>query len=191
MKKSIIIVSLLMLFSLAHGQSEPSNFRSIAETENNFNSGNIAARMVEGLGFRYYWASEGLRSEDLIFSPVKGGRNSRETINHIYGLSGFLLSALEKKIFVDVNMDNNTFDEVRTATLKNLERAVGILKKSKDSDFKDYNIRFANGSEMPFWNAINGPIADAIYHTGQVVLMRRMSGNPIAEGVSVLTGVKN
>jgi len=144
--------------------------------------------MVEGLGFRYYWASEGLRTEDLAFSPTEGGRSSRETINHIFGLSGFLLSALEKEVFKDVSPEGMTFDQVRTATFKNLEKIVNILKKSKDSDFNNYNIRFENGGEMPFWNAVNGPISDAIYHTGQVVLMRRMSGNPINPNISVLSG---
>lgn len=38
---------------------------------------------------------------------------------------------------------------------------------------------------------INGPITDAIYHTGQVVSFRRTSGNPIPKGVNVFLGVKN
>ncbi len=44
--------------------------------------------------------------------------------------------------------------------------------------------------EYPFWNNINGPIADAIWHVGQVVSFRRSSGNPFPKGVSVLTGKK-
>jgi hypothetical protein len=43
-------------------------------------------------------------------------------------------------------------------------------------------------SEYPFWNNLNGPIADAIWHTGQVVLLRRSSGNPFNSKVSVLSG---
>ena len=43
-------------------------------------------------------------------------------------------------------------------------------------------------SEFPFWNLINGPIADAIWHTGQVVTLRRASGNPFNSQVSVLQG---
>jgi hypothetical protein len=44
--------------------------------------------------------------------------------------------------------------------------------------------------EFPFWNLINGPIADAIWHVGQVVSFRRSSGNPLPQGVNVLTGTK-
>lgn len=189
MKYLVTIICLTLFFNLSQSQESP--FKSIAETESTFNSGNIAARMVEGLGFRYYWATEGLRGEDLAFAPAEEGRNSRETVNHLYSLTRFLLSALEKEVFDTGKANEMTFEQVRTETLENLERSVSILKRSKDTDFADYNIKFANGGQMPFWNAINGPIADAIYHTGQVVLMRRMSGNPIPEGVNVLVGVKN
>lgn len=176
----------MAFLNVGFGQELP--FRSIAETERSFNSGSIAARMVEGLGFRYYWATEGLKTTDLTFEPVEEGRNSRETVNHLHTLSGFLLSALEKEVFVAGNSAELSFDQIRKETLQNLEKVVNILKASKDSDFKDYNIRYANGGQLPFWNVINGPIADAIYHTGQVVLMRRMSGNPINPNISVLTG---
>lgn len=186
MRNFLTAICLIAFLNVGFGQELP--FRSISETENTFSAGNIAARMVEGLGFRYYWASEGLRAEDLEYSPTENGRSSKETINHVFGLSTFFLSALEKEVFEDKSTDGLTIDQVRAATLRNLEKAVSILKNSKDSDFKDYNIRYANGGQIPFWNAINGPIADAIYHTGQIVLMRRMSGNPINPNISVLTG---
>lgn len=183
-----LLTILCLVACLNIGQAQESSFKSIAETETKFSSGNIAARMVEGLGFRYYWATQGLRSEDLAFAPVEEGRNSLQTVSHLYSLSRFLLHALEKQVFDAGNAANMTFVEIRTETLQNLEKAVSILKNSKNSDFKNYNIKFADGRELPFWNAINGPIADAIYHTGQIVLMRRMSGNPINPNISVLTG---
>ncbi|MFY0592467.1 MAG: hypothetical protein JXQ92_07440 [Roseivirga sp.] len=172
--------------NISYAQNSP--FASITELETDFTAGNVAARMIEGLGFRYYWATEGLTEKDLKFAPVKEGRNSKQTIEHLYGLSRFLMSALEKETFTDVDMTKMTFKELRNGTLKNLEKAVSILKNSKESDFKAYNIKFANGGQMPFWNAINGPMSDAVYHTGQIVLMRRMSGNPINPNISVLTG---
>jgi len=49
----------------------------------------------------------------------------------------------------------------------------------------------SNKSEFPFWNLINGPISDALWHVGQVVSFRRGSGNPLPNGVNVLTGVKS
>ena len=43
-------------------------------------------------------------------------------------------------------------------------------------------------TELPFWNMINGPIADALWHCGQIVSFRRSSGNPYNSNASVLTG---
>jgi hypothetical protein len=43
-------------------------------------------------------------------------------------------------------------------------------------------------SEFPFWNLINGPISDCLWHVGQVVSFRRASGNPLSDKISVLTG---
>ncbi|OEK05078.1 DinB family protein [Roseivirga misakiensis] len=186
MRVIAILFSLFIVVNLSHAQN--TTFASITDLESDFTPGNVAARMVEGLGFRYYWASEGLGAEDLKFGPVEEGRNSRATVDHIYNLSRFLLSALEKKVFEAGNPREMSFANVRNETLNNLEKAVKILKSSKQADFADYNIKFNDGREMPFWNAINGPIADAIYHTGQIVLMRRMSGNPINPNISVLTG---
>ena len=40
----------------------------------------------------------------------------------------------------------------------------------------------------PFWNMINGPIADALWHAGQVASFRRSSGNPMNPRVDVFMG---
>lgn len=69
--------------------------------------------------------------------------------------------------------------------------ASDILKGSRAGDMEDFNIIFQRGenkSEFPFWNLLNGPIADAIYHVGQVVSQRRTSGNPLSSKVNVFSG---
>lgn len=43
-------------------------------------------------------------------------------------------------------------------------------------------------TELPIWNLINGPIADAIWHVGQVVSFRRASGNPFNAKVNLMMG---
>jgi len=73
--------------------------------------------------------------------------------------------------------------------LENFKKASEILLKS--TDLLEYKIVFKSekgSTEYPFWNNINGPIADAIWHTGQVVLLRRASGNPFNSKVSVFNG---
>ena len=44
-------------------------FKSIPEYPDNYKSGNIIQRMIQGLGYRYYWATEGLTDKDLKYRP--------------------------------------------------------------------------------------------------------------------------
>ena len=85
-----------------------------------------------------------------------------------------------------------TFEELRTKTLLQIQQASEILKKA-DANLEDFDMIFerTNGKqEYPFWNLINGPIADALWHVGQIVTFRRSSGNPLPKGVNVLQGTK-
>jgi len=153
----------------------------------------VAARMIDGLGFRYYWATEGLRPEDLAFKPSAEARTSEETIDHILGLSEMVVNATKRAPNVRNSEEAQpmlTFEEKRKATLGNLETASDLLK-SGTVKLEDCNIIFQNGensSEYPFWNNLNGPIADALWHCGQVVSFRRSSGNPFNSKVSVFSG---
>ncbi|MBL4904447.1 MAG: hypothetical protein JKZ00_00090, partial [Flavobacteriaceae bacterium] len=45
-----------------------------------YTAGTVASRMVDGLGFRYYWATEGLTEKDLAFRPNSEARTTLETI---------------------------------------------------------------------------------------------------------------
>ena len=83
------------------------------------------------------------------------------------------------------------FTETRKKTLLNIQKASKIF--SKENDLSKFTMVFKRGektTEFPFWNQINGPISDALWHVGQVVSFRRSSGNPFPKGVSVLQGVK-
>jgi hypothetical protein len=138
---------------------------------------NVAARMIDGLGYRYYWATLGLREADIAYKPSEDSRTTGETIDHIYGLSRFILSAPRSKANEEL-----TFKEKRKRTLENFQLASNRLKEAEGEKLEDFKNNF------PYWNIINGPISDAIYHTGQVVAYRRASGNPIHPGVSVFSG---
>ncbi|MEQ9412191.1 MAG: hypothetical protein RIF39_00100, partial [Cyclobacteriaceae bacterium] len=65
------------------------------------------------------------------------------------------------------------------------------LKSTTKNDLSELNMVFQSGdhqTEFPFWNLLNGPISDAIWHVGQVVSFRRSSGNPINSKAEVLLG---
>lgn len=161
-------------------------YYQIPEPSPEFTAGTSASRMVDGLGFRYYWATEGLSELDLSFKPNAEARTAEETIDHIYHLSIRILNATLIKVNGPAEL-SMTFTEKRKKTLENLLQASTILRKSKD--VSQYKILFPN-RELSFWCVINGPIADAIWHVGQLVSFRRCSGNPLPKGVNVLTGTK-
>ena len=164
-------------------------YYEIPEAPKNYTEGTVAARMIDGLGFRYYWGTEGLREKDLQYKPNEEARTVRETLDHILGLSIMTLSALEGKEVVFKKSDHLSFNELRKETLENFKKASDILKESDDlSKFVMKIARRDGVAEFPFWNQLNGPIADALWHVGQIVSFRRSSGNPFPKGVSVLTG---
>lgn len=167
-------------------------YYQIPEYAEQFTSGTVASRMVDGLGFRYYWGTEGLRSKDLDFKPSEDARTAGETIDHILGLTQTLVNAVTgKENDGSLDITQMDFEEKRKATLKNIERASKVLRQSGDKDMENFKLIFKGKStsyEYPFWNMINGPLADAIWHVGQVVSFRRSSGNPFNSKASLFNG---
>ncbi|MFD0861503.1 hypothetical protein ACFQ1M_04740 [Sungkyunkwania multivorans] len=193
MKVKGILFSLMSIFAVVTVAQETMSelpYHQIPDAPESYTAGTVAARMVDGLGFRYYWATEGLREKDLEYKPNKESRTTAQTIDHIYGLSKTIINATLKKPNISSEEKELSFEQKRAATLNNFKRAADILRSS--DDISQYNMVFqqADGrtSEFPFWNHINGPIADAIWHCGQVVSFRRASGNPFNSKVSLLRG---
>ena len=188
MKLYLNILSLFFFVSMYSQKVMDENlpYYEIPDYPESFTAGTISARMLDGLGFRYYWATEGLRQEDLNYRPSDDARTSGETIDHIFGLSKIIVNATMKKANgTDEVLSEMTFVQKRQKTLENIKIAADILRTSKDvSEFK---LIFGE-REIPFWNSINGPIEDAVWHCGQVVLLRRSSGNPYNSKASVFSG---
>lgn len=191
MKYLLLFIVCASTSSLA--QDSTDYYYKIPDYPESFNAGTVAARVVDGLGFRYYWGTVGLRTEDLDYKPSVEARTAAETIDHIYGLTNVLVNSTRRlpNDFTKKYDEELTFEEKRDKTLQNIQEASEILKKSSAEDLESYKIVFINSrgtSEYPFWNQLNGPLADAIWHVGQVVSFRRASGNPFNSNVSVLRG---
>ena len=192
MKKIIIILFLTMN---AMNSQEKLPFYEITEIPNEINSTNLMVRMIEGLGFRYHWATENITEKDLKYRPSKDAMSNYETIEHIYDLSNTIYNS--SKSLPNIRSKKKTsmdFISLRKETLNNLKLTCEVFKSFNDEDLKNVKIIFQDKSrkyEFPIWNLINGPISDAIYHTGQLVSFRRTSGNPIPKGVNVFLGAKN
>ena len=186
-----IIISLALLLMINTGFSQELPFRQIPEYPISMNEGSAIARFVEGLGYRYYWATEGLTEDDLSFKPSPDARTTRETADHLYGLARFTLYAVRgDTIVAGGEYQRLSFPELRKETLEMLWEASRLLR---DPSFEPVPIIFpvaadGSGRSLPFWHLLNGPISDALYHTGQVVSFRRTSGNPMNPKVNVFMG---
>ncbi|WP_421872631.1 hypothetical protein [Marinoscillum sp.] len=180
-------ITTLFITSLLQAQSGLP-YSQIPDYPEEFTAETATARMIDGLGFRYYWATDSLRAEDLAYKPSEEGRTSRETLEHIHGLANFLLCTTRQQNQTAVDVSEMSFEELRASTLSSIEEASNTLKSGKVK-LDDLLITFEGSDKTyPFWNQLNGPIADALWHVGQVVLMRRSSGNPFNSNVSVFTG---
>ncbi len=192
MKTIYIICFFSITCSGIQGQDRTLPYYEIPSYPENFTAGTVAARMIDGLGFRYYWATEGLRKEDLVHKPSPEARTSEETLTHIYEMSVTILNSTTFTPNVSqVEKPKLPFEEMRKSTLENLKAASNKLLTTEDVEMKDYKIIVKNDSntkEYPFWNHINGPIADCLWHVGQIVSFRRSSGNPISEKINVFSG---
>ncbi|MBJ2173312.1 hypothetical protein JBL43_03635 [Aureibaculum sp. A20] len=189
--KPFVYIVLLFTISSINAQNMKSDlpYAVVPPHPEKYTATTVAARMIDGLGFRYYWATEGLRPEDLDYKVSDEGRTSAETVHHIYDLSKMIVNATTKTPNGKIEKDSLSFDELRSATLLNFQKASTILLEAESLD--DFNIIFKNDygtSEHPFWISISGTIEDAIWHSGQIAMLRRASGNPFNSKVSVFSG---
>lgn len=167
-------------------------YAEIPQCPDSYTATAVVARMIDGLGFRYYWATETLREIDLSYRPDSTARTSFETMEHLLGLSQSILNAVtEKPNIRPFEKLDKDWPTLRRETLENLKQASEVLRRSADIDLEKCEVIFQRGdktSSFPFWHMINGQIADALWHTGQVVSFRRASGNPIDNRVNVFMG---
>ncbi|EDP71956.1 hypothetical protein FBALC1_12682 [Flavobacteriales bacterium ALC-1] len=185
--RSKLFVIALLLTSITFAQEttdEQLPYYEVPDYSEEFTAGTMAARMVDALGFRYYWASDSLTEKDLAYKANEEGRSTEETIKHIYDLSKIIVNSTLKEPNSRVK-EELSYEEMRSRTLVNLKTAADILRAS--DDISQFKIIFGD-QEIPFWNQVNGPIADAIWHSGQLVIYRRSTGNPINPKVNHFTG---
>ncbi len=168
-------------------------FRKIPEYPENYTATTVMARMIDGLGFRYYWATEGLSKSDLNYLPSENARTCGETLDHIYDLSALIWEVAQQKT-IDRDRPKSTgltFEQKRNKTLYFLKEARNLIIKMEPEALEKIELTFQSGdatSSFPLWHLINGPITDAIWHVGQVVTFRRTTDNPFNSKVSVFHG---
>lgn len=143
---------------------------------------NVLARMIDGLGFRYHWATVELTAENLEYRPVESSMSIQEVMVHIYDLA-----YSTNRVFGGEVAKDNTTVQLRERTLQLYAMLSARLKEMDDNQFEDL---VSIEAKYPFWYWLNGPIADALTHVGQITSWRRMAGNPQPSGVDVFRGIK-
>lgn len=185
MKIFTLIVCLHFSFIGLSQEIEDLPYYELPAYADQFTAGTMAARMVDALGFRYFWATESLNETDLIFRPSDEVRSTEETIDHILDLSFVIVNSTIHQTNGKNDVSTLSFADKRKQTLINLKTAADILRTS--DDISQFKIIFGD-REIPFWNQVNGPIADAIWHCGQISSNRRTSGNPINSKINFMMG---
>ena len=192
-----VLISLLFLTCSAQtmkSDTNPSNlpYYNIPDAPQKYTTGNVIGRTLDGLGYRYFWATEGLTDSELDYKPSDDSRTIQETLKHIYGLSkGCLNAAAGEPNVRPTSKEELSWHETREKTLTNIQKASELFMQMEGDEIKNAKIIFQRGenkSEFPIWNLLNGQLADAIHHTGQVVALRRAAGNPVSPLMNVFTG---
>ena len=158
-------------------------FKELNGYPNSVTGTNVLLRLIEGIGFRYYWGTEGLTESDLSFVPGNDGRTIYETLDHIAYMATFVANILEGQPTSFPEPANGlSFSALRKETLGKLVQIRTLLASSTDQDFGSKKVLGTvdgHPFEVAIWHLINGPILDVGHHVGQLTMMRRSSGNPI------------
>ncbi|MHC4846260.1 MAG: DinB family protein [Planctomycetota bacterium] len=133
----------------------------------------VMVRLVDGLGFRYRWATEGLSDIDPDFRPGEGSMSVRELLDHVAELVHWVI----EQMGFEAEPPGTDPDAVRRRTLLDIVAIREHLLDMDDAALAAITVvgRRDTGS---FWHLVNGPLADALTHVGQINAWRRLAGNP-------------
>ncbi|MFX0094346.1 MAG: hypothetical protein ACFFBD_21595 [Candidatus Hodarchaeota archaeon] len=146
-------------------------FKSITTYPERINGTGIISRLIDGLGYRFFWATEGLREADYYYCPGNDCMTIAELIKHIWGLINWIHLSLSRRGYnEDRPKDISAEREHVLYLLHNLREEFDKLE--------DNQLDFIKIRNLPFWHIINGPLSDALTHVGQINSIRRLAGNP-------------
>lgn len=174
-------------------------YHTLPDPPAEFGAATVLARLLDGLGFRYRWAADGLAPTDLAFTPGHGSMTVGELLLHMRQLVCW--------VGVNVNASREGGDPVRwsdacahlpdpgadpQALSEQVLQAIAQLREQLldmgDERLADVRLLASSGPDLrPLWNAINGPLADFLTHVGQLNAWRRQMGKP-APRVDVFRG---
>lgn len=158
------------------------DFEALDEAPSSIEARTVMIRLIDGILFRFYHATEELTDSDYTFRPAEDCMRMNELLFHIEKLTYWVLNSFTQKP-IPLDFPMSTFSEMRLSILKTLKNIKSELSSISDSDLSAITIR-----DYPFWNMINGPLADILTHVGQINTYRRLNGNPAQSKKSPFTG---
>jgi len=155
----------------------------------------VLARLVDGMGFRYRWATEGLESASLAFRPCEGAMTMGEVLAHMNVLVRWVESTLRGALedtsgeFVAGGLrPPEAWEDLQRDTLSRLVDLRALLAGADPARLAEVTITSPRRKvAQPFWSIINGPLADFLTHVGQIASWRRMLDDPVPQ-VDVFQG---
>jgi hypothetical protein len=152
-----------------NGMSEDLPFKRIDSYPAQLNGPSVIARLLDSLGFRFYWATEGLTDREYGFSPGQGCQSIGQLVGHIWSLANW----------TGIAVFGQSENRPQKPQMQR-EHALRMLRKLREHivALDDQALEAITIDDYPFWHVINGPIADALTHVGQINAFRRLAGNP-------------
>lgn len=148
------------------------HFRSVTAYPKRRDANGVVVRLIDSLGYRFYWATEGLTEGDYEFSPGAGCQTIGALVGHVWRLANWIHhSVLGKGLDTNRSADPEGQREQVLHLLYHIRQHVAeigqeaLFQKSIDG--------------LAFWHILNGPLSDALTHTGQITSFRRLNGNAV------------
>jgi hypothetical protein len=151
----------------------------IPDAPSAFTAGAVLGRLADGIGFRYRWATDGLGDADLAFKPAPDCLSFGELLAHIHGLLRRVAEAAGTPPTADFMRPGEGYADTRERTLLLVQEMGTRFKEAGEADLARWEVRTTQGETLPFWYAVNGPLADSLTHIGQINSWRRMAGKPV------------
>jgi hypothetical protein len=144
-------------------------FHRIPPCPDSISGTTVLVRLLDGLGFRFRWSTEGLSDNDYGFRPAPDCMSIGELVRHVWGLVNWVCLSMG----IDEYKRGDDIVLIRGSVLKMIYALREALGSMSDEDMRGITIE-----GRPFWHIINGPISDALTHVGQINSFRRLAGNP-------------
>ena len=155
------------------------DFRSLPPGPETVTGSAVLVRLVEGIGFRFAWATEGLREPDLSYRPTPETMSIAELAAHVLGLVTWVaIAAGALPADTKLTTPPPPFASIRQRVLEVLSLLRARLSDMSDAEIGAITISSRAGP-VPWPHVVNGPLSDALTHIGQINVLRRASGNPV------------